>query len=101
MAPDTDNEKIRMPDSGRSGEKWPTELRIEGMSCEHCVHAVDTALRTVQGVSDVRVSLDDGKARIRGKVRIPSLVRAVADAGYFVPGNGGDERGQETAVQRD
>ena len=96
MAPDSDKQKIGIPDSGRRGEKWPIELRIEGMSCEHCVHAVDTALRTVQGVSDVRVSLDDGKARIRGNVRFPSLVRAVEDAGYSVSGNGGE---QKTAVQ--
>lgn len=61
------------------------ELRIEGMSCGHCVGAVKKALETLDGVSKVEVEV--GKARVEadparaGRAR---LERAIADAGYEV-----------------
>ena len=39
-----------------------TELNITGMSCGHCVSAVEKALKTVPGVQDVQVTLQPGKA---------------------------------------
>jgi copper chaperone len=34
-----------------------TEIRIGGMSCQHCVKAVDQALRGLEGVERVEVSV--------------------------------------------
>jgi copper chaperone len=34
-----------------------TEIRIGGMSCQHCVKAVDQALRRLEGVEHVEVSV--------------------------------------------
>ncbi|MEA5146597.1 MAG: cation transporter, partial [Candidatus Limiplasma sp.] len=34
-----------------------TILKVEGMSCEHCVKAVTMAVKALQGVTDVSVSL--------------------------------------------
>jgi copper chaperone len=35
-------------------------LKVEGMSCEHCVKAVSGAVGAIAGVADVNVSLKDG-----------------------------------------
>lgn len=36
-----------------------TELKIEGLSCSHCVNAVTTILKELDGVTNVEVSLPD------------------------------------------
>jgi len=62
-----------------------TELKIEGMSCGHCVMAVKKELSKLNGVEvdDVQI----GSARVRrdeNKVWVQELNRAVERAGYRV-----------------
>ena len=60
-----------------------TRLRIEGMSCEHCVRAVQKALSGVAGVERVdEVSLERGEALIEGAADSAQLVAAVEKEGY-------------------
>ncbi|MEF2279040.1 cation transporter [Deinococcus sp. YIM 134068] len=59
-----------------------TELTITGMSCGHCVKAVEGALKAVPGVEGVRVDLEGGKATVEGQVEANALVAAVAEEGY-------------------
>jgi len=35
-------------------------LKVNGMSCEHCVKAVNNALGAITGVTDIAVSLKEG-----------------------------------------
>lgn len=58
------------------------KLKVEGMNCEHCKAAVESALREVLGVEGVQVSLDEGFAVVRGKANPEELVEAVKEAGY-------------------
>ena len=39
-------------------------LKVTGMSCGGCVNSVTTALKAVDGVDDVNVSLADGGATV-------------------------------------
>ena len=58
-------------------------LRIDGMSCDHCVRAVGEALGRVAGVRRVvEVSLDRGEAVLEGEVDPALLVAAVEEEGY-------------------
>lgn len=59
-----------------------TELQITGMSCGHCVKAVEGALKAVPGVQDVRVTLEDGRASVQGEADERALVAAVVEEGY-------------------
>lgn len=36
-----------------------TELKIEGLSCSHCVNAVTTILKELDGVNNAEVNLPD------------------------------------------
>jgi len=61
------------------------ELKIEGMSCGHCVMAVTKELKSLTGVEvdDVQI----GSARIRideSTVAVEQLNKAVEKAGYKV-----------------
>ena len=49
-------------------------LNIEGMVCGMCVKHVDKALRDIQGIKDVDVSLESKSAQV--------LKAAIEDAGY-------------------
>ncbi len=60
-----------------------TKLKIEGMTCHHCVKAVTEALGQVPGVDKViAVSLEQGQAEVSGNADKAALIEAVAEAGY-------------------
>ena len=60
-----------------------TKLKIEGMTCNHCVKAVTEALGQVQGVDKVvEVSLEQEQAVVSGNADAAALIAAVAEAGY-------------------
>ncbi len=59
-----------------------TELKVEGMTCGHCVKAVEQALRNVVGVHDVQVDLGEGKATVHGDADSGAMITAVAEEGY-------------------
>ncbi|MBC1730806.1 CopZ family metallochaperone [Listeria seeligeri] len=62
-------------------------LKIEGMTCGHCEARVEKALAEVDGVTNAKVSLEEGTATVEfetGKVTEDSLINAVEDAGYEV-----------------
>lgn len=61
-------------------------IRVEGMTCGHCVAAVTEELSRVPGVHAVHVDLDSGVAEVRAAAPIdPSaFAAAVEDAGYTI-----------------
>ncbi len=56
------------------------KLKINGMTCGHCVASVNQALQAVPGVSKVNVAL--GQAMISGEADAALLLKAVEQAGY-------------------
>ena len=63
-----------------------TELKVEGMSCGHCVGSVKEAVEAVAGVRDVQVSLAEGSVRIEseGALDTAAVIAAISEAGYSV-----------------
>ena len=64
-----------------------TTLKIQGMTCNHCVMRVAKALKAVAGVQDAQVDLQKAEAAIafdETRVDIEKLAAAVVDAGYKV-----------------
>jgi copper chaperone CopZ len=58
-------------------------LHIEGMSCGHCLNAVNEALRAVPGVEIEQVTMGRAEVRYDERTTDPSrLEAAVTDAGY-------------------
>ncbi len=61
------------------------KLKIEGMTCGHCVKSVTEALAKVPGVDRVvDVSLAQKQAVVSGDAQPAALVNAVAELGYDV-----------------
>jgi copper chaperone CopZ len=59
-----------------------TEFRIEGMSCEHCVHAVKTRLGALPGVREVRVEVGRAVVVSDAPVARDAVASSLDDEGY-------------------
>ena len=62
-----------------------TRLKVSGMTCAHCVAAVEKALRNRPGVRNASVDLPGGAAEVEydEKVVAPEqLIAAVEEVGY-------------------
>ena len=62
-------------------------LKIQGMTCNHCVMRVAKALKALPGIQDARVDLQKAEAVVsfdETKVTIDNMAAAVKDAGYAV-----------------
>lgn len=58
-------------------------LHVEGMMCMHCVKHVEDALKKVDGVKKVDVSLDKKEAIIEGEnLNKEELIKAIVASGY-------------------
>ncbi len=62
------------------------QIKVRGMSCQHCARAVEQALREVPGVRSALVDLEKGVASVEAsqEVSTDALTQAVTDAGYSV-----------------
>ena len=60
------------------------ELRVEGMSCEHCVRAVERAVAAVAPGARVAVELTAGRVTVENGTDPDRIAAAIREAGYEV-----------------
>jgi copper chaperone CopZ len=60
------------------------ELTIEGMTCGHCVRAVEQALSEIPGVQRVEVEIGHARVEAEEQVTRDALVAAVEEESYRV-----------------
>ena len=64
-----------------------TILKVEGMSCEHCVKAVKQAVSAIEGVASVDVDLAGGTVTVDyspDNATIEAIKNAIEEEGYSV-----------------
>jgi copper chaperone len=61
-------------------------LRVEGMSCQHCVRAITQAIRSQDPQAEVLVDLAAGTVRAETRLSRDAVAAAVAEEGYKVTG---------------
>ena len=62
-------------------------LQVGGMSCGHCVKAVEGSVGDLDGVKEVQVNLEAGEVAVAyeaGKVTVEQIKEAIDDQGYDV-----------------
>ena len=47
-------------------------IKVKGMSCQHCVASVTKVLSGIQGITDVKVSLEKGEATFKEESPVPA-----------------------------
>lgn len=60
------------------------EFQVEGMSCQHCVTAVISAIREHDDAAQVRVDLASGQVTVDSAQSVERLQAAIHEAGYTV-----------------
>lgn len=62
-----------------------TNYVVSGMTCNHCVHAVQEEVSNVEGVSEVSVSLDGGRMQVNSlrPIDLADIADAVSEAGDY------------------
>ena len=62
-------------------------LKVDGMSCEHCVKAVTDAVTGISGTADVKVDLKGGTASFSfdpEKTPLENIKAAITEEGFAV-----------------
>jgi len=64
------------------------KIKIQGMSCNHCVMAVTKALQGIEGIRDVSVDLEAGEAMFEETTPVdPEVIKKkISAAGFDVVG---------------
>lgn len=60
---------------------------IEGMTCQHCVKAVERAARALPGLAEIKVSLDENRAEVEfdeSRLALDAIEAAIVEEGYKV-----------------
>lgn len=60
-------------------------VKIEGMSCKHCVQAVTEALQKLDGLENIKVSLDNSSASFENTKNIDeqTIKNAIIQIGFI------------------
>lgn len=58
------------------------KVKVEGMSCNHCKMRVEKSLKSVEGIEDAVVNLEDKSVEIKGNVGIEKVKEVIEDTGY-------------------
>lgn len=58
------------------------KFEVSGMSCNHCVNAVQEAVKTVDPEAQVTVDLETGHVDVVSEQPRQDLVAAIENAGY-------------------
>ncbi|WP_299736938.1 copper chaperone CopZ [Rossellomorea sp. y25] len=62
-------------------------LTVEGMSCGHCVKAIEGSVAKLDGVKSVQVSLEEKKVEVEfddSQVKLNEIKETIDDQGYDV-----------------
>ncbi|RAP23543.1 copper resistance protein CopZ [Brevibacillus laterosporus] len=62
-------------------------LQVQGMSCNHCVQAIEKAVGKLDGVSSVKVKLSEAEVDVvfdSAKITVEEIKEAIDDQGYDV-----------------
>lgn len=62
-------------------------LNVQGMSCNHCVKAVEGSVGKLNGVESVKVHLSEGKVDVafnKDVVTLEAIKETIDDQGYDV-----------------
>lgn len=64
-----------------------TQLKVQGMSCGHCVKAIENGVGELEGIHSVNVNLEKGLVDVsfdHSKVSLENIKEAIEEEGYVV-----------------
>lgn len=87
-----------------AGDNHKATLKVKGLKCQNCADRVETTLKSLKGVSNVKVDVKTGMAVVEyADLKVADLEKAVVASGFAVNQNpaakscDGDVRGKASA----
>ncbi|MGE6489372.1 copper chaperone CopZ [Paenisporosarcina sp. NPDC076898] len=62
-------------------------LKVEGMSCGHCVKAIESSVTEISGVDNVQVHLENGTVDVefnKDVVEVEQITNTIEEQGYTI-----------------
>lgn len=62
-------------------------VKVQGMSCNHCVNSVEGTVGNLTGVSSVKVNLDSGEVAVEfdnEKITLDQIKETIEEQGYDI-----------------
>lgn len=62
-------------------------LKVEGMTCGHCVKAIENSVTAIAGVDNVQVQLDSGTVNVefnKDVVAVEQITNTIEEQGYTI-----------------
>ena len=76
-----------------------TEYRVDGMSCAACQSSVERAVKKVDGVESISVSLLASSMSVEGSAGSNEIIKAVEKAGYKASLKGENKKGEDDVFE--
>ena len=65
-------------------------IKVEGMTCQHCVQTITKALKSISGLSSIDVFLDNKEVNVRfdeNKTNLQEITKKIVEVGFELPEN--------------
>ncbi|MBC7661016.1 MAG: heavy-metal-associated domain-containing protein [Chitinophagaceae bacterium] len=59
-------------------------LKVDGMSCDHCIQTITNAIHTVDAQAGVHIDLKQGIVNVQTRAAEESITTAITDTGFDV-----------------
>ncbi|MCM3711085.1 MULTISPECIES: copper chaperone CopZ [Sporosarcina] len=62
-------------------------LKVQGMSCNHCVNSIEESVGNLTGVSSVKVDLGNGEVSVEfdsGQTTLDQIKETIEEQGYDI-----------------
>ena len=58
------------------------QIDVQGMTCGHCVRAIEQAIKTADTQADVQVELASGRVQVQTSLAPEAVLSLIRDEGY-------------------
>jgi len=65
-------------------------IKVEGMTCQHCVQTITKALKKISGLNSIDVSLDNKEVNVRfdeNETNLQEITKKIVEVGFELPEN--------------
>ena len=60
------------------------KYKVQDMTCQHCVNTIESALKPIQGIEKINISLKEKLVQVDGEYDENSVITAIQKAGYSI-----------------
>ena len=63
-------------------------IKVEGMTCQHCVQIITKALKNISGLNSIDISLDNKEVNVcfdDNEIKLKEITKQIVEVGFELP----------------